>query len=144
MNKFFSLLSVLLMFTCCAPQERDSADIPALPYEILAPAGTDSKTATIDNMHIVWELNDAISVFHAPTGTDQYVNDGLFTIDDVSTGHAKGEAAVPDGASDWYFLYPYNDKLTSPKGADAPIVIGAPVNNVPIPYRSWASIMQPR
>ena len=132
MNKFFSFLSVLLMFTCCAPQERDSADIPALPYEILAPAGTDSKTATIDNMHIVWELNDALSVFHAPTGTDQYVNDGLFTIDDVSTGHAQGEAAVPDGASDWYFLYPYNDKLTSPNGADAPIVIGAPVNNVQI------------
>ncbi len=135
MNKFFSLLSVLLMFTCCAPQERDSADIPVLPYEILAPAGTDSKTATIDNMHIVWELNDALSVFHAPTGTDQYVNDGLFTIDDVSTGHAQGEAAVPDGASDWYFAT--RPAAHSRCGARQRI-------SARMPYRSWASTTPPR
>lgn len=132
MKKIISLLTTVLMFTYCVQQERETTDIPVLPYEILAPAGTPTKTATTDNMKIVWVTDDALSVFHAPTGTDQFVNDGLFTIDDVSTGHAKGEAAVPEGASDWYFLYPYNEKLTSPKGTDAPIVIGAAANNVQI------------
>ena len=82
MKKIISLLTTVLMFTYCVQQERETTDIPVLPYEILAPAGTPTKTATTDNMKIVWVTDDALSVFHAPTGTDQFVNDGLFTIDD--------------------------------------------------------------
>ena len=78
------------------------------PFSIYAGFAT-TKTTTSDGTKVSWLKDDAINVFHVETGTTNYVNDGKFTIADVSTGRFTGTLAseLEDGKSyDWYLLYP--------------------------------------
>lgn len=126
MNKL--LLGALLLLPAsllpsCVREAGDTLDDSALPYEIFAPSG-DTRTVNA-GLSTRWSSGDKLGVFHAPAGSAAYVADGAFTIDDPSTGHAKGTVhnLVP-GSNDWYLTYPVPEGATRPD--QVTLVFGGP------------------
>ncbi len=89
-----------------------------IPFEIVA-ATADTKTAN-DGLNTVWTTGDALNVFHAEAGTTAYGTNDEFTYTGSAnkfTGTLK--TALGGGKSyDWYALYPYNDRISTPTGTD--------------------------
>jgi hypothetical protein len=98
----------------CQYQEENMPGEGDIPFELYATAG-DTRTAN-DGLQTKWVDGDRLTVIHAPAGSSAYVADGVFTIDEPSTGHAAGTVSnlVTDGASDWYLAYPYKATNTRP------------------------------
>ena len=122
MKKSFFLIAAsaaVLLCSCSKEQEEKTLSVEE-PFSIYAGFAT-TKTTTSDGTKVSWLKDDAINVFHVETGTTNYVNDGKFTIADVSTGRFTGTLAseLEDGKSyDWYLLYPYKgNKFDSPDKA---------------------------
>lgn len=71
---------------------------------------TDVYTKTVnDGMHTKWVEDDAINLFHAVTGTDNYVNNNSFKCDNVAANKFSGTLAEElnaDSNYDWYAFYP--------------------------------------
>ena len=85
-----------------------------IPFEISADIST--KT-TNDGLATQWATGDAINLFHAVTGTTDYVSDNDFTLDATRDGVFKGSLTGTLDASksyDWYAIYPYNQALETP------------------------------
>ena len=64
-----------------------------------------------------WDSGDAVNVFHAVSGSNEYVNDGKFVIESSQSNTFTGElteALLPDTEYDWYVYYPYSETITSP------------------------------
>lgn len=114
------MLAAAFTLTNCAKeidapvQEPESAGIP---FEIVA-STVDTKTVN-DGMSTKWAVGDQINVFHALGELTVYVDDGAFTVSDVEKGVFTG-TINPDvefdveEEYDWYLLYPYNKKVTTP------------------------------
>ena len=67
-----------------------------------------------DGMSTQWSAGDRFTLFHKTTGTEGFVLDNAFTVDDPATGHATGGVHMLTGeALDWFAIYPY-------AGVDAP------------------------
>ena len=122
MKKSFFLIAAsaaALLCSCSKEQEEKTLSVEE-PFSIYAGFAT-TKTTTSDGTKVSWVKDDAINVFHVETGTTNYVNDGKFTIADVSTGRFTGTLAseLEDGKSyDWYLLYPYKgNRFDSPDKA---------------------------
>lgn len=85
-----------------------------IPFEISADIST--KT-TNEGLATQWATGDAINLFHAETGTAEYVSDNDFTLDanrdGVFTGNLSS-ALAPSKSYDWYAIYPYNQALETP------------------------------
>lgn len=85
-----------------------------IPFEISADIST--KT-TNDGLATKWATGDAINLFHAETGTAEYVSDNDFTLDanrdGVFTGNLSG-GGLNASRSYWYAIYPYNQALETP------------------------------
>ena len=110
------MLAATFTLTNCA-KEIDSpvVETEGVPFEIVA-STVDTKTVN-DGMSTKWASGDKINLFHAEAGVATYVNDNAFTVNDVETGLFKGElkSELEAGKSyDWYALYPYSDKITTP------------------------------
>ena len=111
------MLAAAFTLTNCAkeienPNENQSAGIP---FEIVA-STADTKTVN-DGMHTNWAEGDKINVFHALGDDTEYVNDGAFTVSDVENGVFTGTINVeldPQEEYDWYLMYPYSEKFTTP------------------------------
>ena len=118
------LAALPLVLNQCAVQEAEGLRAPAsgAAFEVYAqPAGT--KTVN-DGMSTLWLDGDTFSLFHAGAGTHAYVPDGVFTVDEPESGHAKGSLASLDaGAHDWFLVYPYSADAASP--AAVPVTVGA-------------------
>lgn len=86
-----------------------------IPFEISADIST--KT-TNDGLATKWATGDAINLFHAETGTAEYVSDNDFTLDanrdGVFTGNLSGGGLNASRSYDWYAIYPYNQTLETP------------------------------
>lgn len=106
------------------PLEVEEAGIP---YEIYA-LSSDTKTVN-SGMSTCWEAGDRISVFHAESGSDDYVGDGAFclTEENVSSDLFTGVLARPLDADtyDWYFIYPYSGYMTSPSVSAGHLILGS-------------------
>lgn len=65
-----------------------------------------------------WVTNDAISVFHAVSGTTDYVSDNGFVIADVLSNRFDGEITngplQEETKYDWYAIYPWNSHYDTP------------------------------
>lgn len=71
---------------------------------------------TNDGIRTFWAFDDKINVFHAESGTENFVNDGAFEY--VSENSFKGilsENLSSEKSYDWYVAYPYDSLMTSPK-----------------------------
>lgn len=98
--------------------EPNAPETEGIPFEIVA-ATADTKTAN-DGLNTVWTTGDALNVFHAEAGSIDYGTNDHFTYtgaDNKFKGTLK--TALGGGKSyDWYALYPYNDRISTPTGTD--------------------------
>ena len=112
------MLAATFTLTNCA-QELDNPtpqpETDGIPFEIVASAPV-TKTVN-DGMATKWASGDQVNVFHAFGESTDYVNDGAFTVSDVETGKFTGTIAEQldvEEEYDWYVMYPYNEKVTTP------------------------------
>lgn len=114
------MLAATFTLTNCVKEVNQPVDVPSagIPFEIVASASEDTKTEN-DGMKTKWTADDAINLFHAVTGSKEYVSDNSFTItENLAEGRFKGELGEAlDGSKsyDWYAFYPYSSYITTPK-----------------------------
>lgn len=112
------MLAAAFTLTNCAKEIEDPNQQPekqGYPFEIVA-STVDTKTVN-DGMATNWDDNDAINLFHAVAGAQDYGTNDEFTIADVETGRFTGmltEALEAGESYDWYALYPYNSNIATP------------------------------
>ena len=116
--KYALALAAALAFVGCQkedPQNMNEDNVQeGVEFTISLP--TETKTIN-DGLSTIWAEGDKVNVFHAVAGTQDYVNDGAFTLtsgtDFTGTLGAELDAAAQ---YDWYVSYPYNESMTTPKG----------------------------
>ncbi len=111
-----SALLVALSFSNCSKDEAPATpSIEKTPFTIhVLP---ESRTSN-DGMNTVWDEGDAVSVFHAVTGSTEYGTNDEFTCTADEVTEFKGyltEALEEGQAYDWYVLYPYSSYVITPK-----------------------------
>ncbi len=112
------MLAAAFTLTNCAKEIDAPVQEPesvGYPFEIVA-STVDTKTVN-DGMSTKWADGDKINVFYALGETADYVDNGAFTVEDVEEGRFTGtlkEQLSVEEEYDWYVLYPYNDKVTTP------------------------------
>lgn len=112
-------LAASLSLTNCT-EKIEGPIAPATPAGIPFEISADISTKTTNNELVTkWATGDAINLFHAVTGTTDYVSDNDFkldaTRDDVFTGNLTS-ALVPLKSYDWYAFYPYSEYNKTPAG----------------------------
>ena len=139
------MLAAAFTLTNCAKEIDAPVQEPetvGYPFEIVA-STVDTKTVN-DGMSTKWVANDKINVFHALGESTEYVDDGAFTVSDVEAGVFTGtltEALDVEEEYDWYVLYPYNEKVTTPGAKTAGFTyIGYSTGLNQTGYNSMASL----
>ena len=112
------MLAAAFTLTNCAKEIDAPVQEPesnGYPFEIIA-STVDTKTVN-DGMSTKWAEGDQLNVFHALGDDTNYVNDGAFTVSDIEKGVFTGTIAEQldvEEEYDWYVMYPYNSKVTTP------------------------------
>ena len=117
MKKFIlslGLIAAALCLTNCSQNDDfvTTEQTPSTPFELFAPI---TKT-TNDGLNTLWKDGDDLTVFHAESGTTNYVKNEAFTLADASTGRFTGnlEGELTAESYDWYVTYPYYANFTKP------------------------------
>ncbi len=108
------MMAAVLSLSSCAEELQSDFQKEGTPYTIIANS-VDTKTVN-NGLKTAWAENDAINVFHAPAGATTYNANSKFTVTDVEGGVFETTAlqGTPAAKNDWYALYPYAEKITSP------------------------------
>lgn len=119
MKKYSLLMGLMcaaLSITSCSKDNTETFDKPK-GYEFELYAAPQTRTE-VDGLDMKWSANDAMNVFHAPTGTTNYSSNDQFTVSDIAGGVFKGTITDtefdPNGTYDWYAVYPYSKYMASP------------------------------
>lgn len=119
MKKYSLLMGLMcaaLSITSCSKDNTETFDKPK-GYEFELYAAPQTRTE-VDGLDMKWSANDAMNVFHAPTGTTNYSSNDQFTVSDIEGGVFKGTISDtefdPNGTYDWYAVYPYSKYMASP------------------------------
>lgn len=119
MKKYSLLMGLMcaaLSITSCSKDNTETFDKPK-GYEFELYAAPQTRTE-VDGLDMKWSANDAMNVFHAPTGTTNYSSNDQFTVSDIEGGVFKGTITDtefdPNGTYDWYAVYPYSKYMASP------------------------------
>lgn len=119
MKKYSLLMGLMcaaLSITSCSKDNTETFDKPK-GYEFELYAAPQTRTE-VDGLDMKWSANDAMNVFHAPTGTTNYSANDKFTVSDIAGGVFKGTITDtefdPNGTYDWYAVYPYSKYMASP------------------------------
>lgn len=108
-------------------ETRLSEEQPSVTEKTFQIAAAITKTAN-NGLGTAWSKGDAINLFHAVAGTDSYLNDGKFTVDEALEGVFSGNLAadLEGGKSyDWFAIYPYSSDVSTPAGKSGSICIGS-------------------
>lgn len=119
MKKYSLLMGLMcaaLSITSCSKDNTETFDKPK-GYEFELYAAPQTRTE-VDGLDMKWSADDAMNVFHAPTGTTNYSSNDQFTVSDIEGGVFKGTISDtefdPNGTYDWYAVYPYSKYMASP------------------------------
>lgn len=119
MKKYSLLMGLMcaaLSITSCSKDNTETFDKPK-GYEFELYAAPQTRTE-VDGLDMKWSADDAMNVFHAPTGTTNYSSNDQFTVSDIEGGVFKGTITDtefdPNGTYDWYAVYPYSKYMASP------------------------------
>lgn len=126
------LMCAALSITSCSKDNTETFDKPK-GYEFELYAAPQTRTE-VDGLDMKWSANDAMNVFHAPTGTTNYSSNDQFTLAEIESGRFTGLITDtefdPNGTYDWYVLYPYKSQKTTPTLDEAYFGIGSYANSV--------------
>ena len=126
MKKILFSLGVMLSafaLTNCTQEIDNPAQQPesaGYPFEIVA-STVDTKTVN-DGMSTKWAAKDTLNIFHKEASATDYGTNDFFVISDTEEGRFKGnltEAIASDKSYDWYVLYPYSRRITTPAATTA-------------------------
>ena len=112
------MLAAAFTLTNCAKEITNPDQQPetaGYPFEISASV-VDTKTVN-DGIKTKWVAGDQVNLFHAVCDMTEYKNDGAFTISNVDASKFGGslcETLDVEEEYDWYAIYPYSDKITTP------------------------------
>lgn len=119
MKKYSLLMGLMcaaLSITSCSKDNTETFDKPK-GYEFELYAAPQTRTE-VDGLDMKWSANDAMNVFHAPTGTTNYSSNDQFTLAEIESGRFTGLITDtefdPNGTYDWYAVYPYSRFMASP------------------------------
>ena len=116
-TKFAMAFAATLAFVGCVKEEMNTAggNNVAEGTEFTLSLTPPTKTAN-NGLGTEWVAGDKVNVFHAVSGTQDYVNDGAFEYTSGSSFSGKLAGTLDaDKAYDWYVAYPYDESMTSPK-----------------------------
>lgn len=135
MKKYSLLMGLMcaaLSITSCSKDNTETFDKPK-GYEFELYAAPQTRTE-VDGLDMKWSANDAMNVFHAPTGTTNYSSNDQFTLAEIESGRFTGLITDtefdPNGTYDWYVLYPYKLQKTTPTLDEAYFGIGSYATSV--------------
>ena len=114
------LVSALTLTNCTKDVDAPVVEKEGVPFEIVA-STVNTKTVN-DGMSTLWADGDQINLFHAVGESGEYKNDGAFKVFDVEEGVFTGELCEqidPEEEYEWYAIYPYNSKVTTPASQTA-------------------------
>ncbi len=124
-HHLFIASTIILIAISCSKKDAVESGPSELFYSVFVTA---DETKTINQgMKTSWAENDRIAVFHAISGTEDYVFDKAFVVEDVSTGKFSGTLQEPldeNKEYDWYVIYPYDSNGT-PSSSNAWSIGGA-------------------
>ncbi len=83
-----------------------------------------------EGIYTLWSRGDEINIFHQAAAGGDFVNDGVFTLQEGSqdcfNGNLNAESfLVSNNTYNWFAIYPYNKSLDSPRGEGANYIIGS-------------------
>lgn len=86
----------------------------------------DVTRTTNDGMHTLWAASDAINLFYAPAGTTTYSSNYKYSTSVAGTSATFTGDITGLGTDklDWYALYPYSNKLSTPANTSCYFNIG--------------------
>lgn len=135
MKKYSLLMGLMcaaLSITSCSKDNTETFDKPK-GYEFELYAAPQTRTE-VDGLDMKWSADDAMNVFHAPTGTTNYSSNDQFTLAEIESGRFTGLITDtefdPNGTYDWYVLYPYKSQKTTPTLDEAYFGIGSYAKSV--------------
>lgn len=135
MKKYSLLMGLMcaaLSITSCSKDNTETFDKPK-GYEFELYAAPQTRTE-VDGLDMKWSANDAMNVFHAPTGTTNYSSNDQFTLAEIESGRFTGLITDtefdPNGTYDWYVLYPYKSQKKTPTLDEAYFGIGSYAKSV--------------
>ena len=101
----------------CGPTPCHYGSESDVPYSIKLSSSSETKTVN-SGFSTEWAAGDRINVFHAESGSRDYVDDGQFilTQENLSDNLFTGALAQPLSSEryDWYFVYPYTENILFP------------------------------
>ncbi len=121
---FLGIAAIVAIGVCSCTNDIETEEREVLseriPFTIsLSADNTQTKTQWRDGMpySIKFINNDAIRLFHAESGTTNFVDDGQFIcasggIQDVVFSGSLASALDPSKSYDWYAVYPYSEAHT--------------------------------
>lgn len=118
LSALFAVTSVLsgCVHHVCEPEAVKEVREGSIPFQIYA-APMATKTVN-EGFSTKWVAGDKIGVFHAESGMQGFISDGAFqlTEENMEAGLFTGALSEPliSEFTDWYFIYPYNEYMTSP------------------------------
>lgn len=114
--RFAMIFAAAFAFAACVQEEMNSVngnDV-AEGAEFAICLNPPAKTAN-NGLGTEWVAGDKVNVFHAVSGTQNYVNDGAFEYTSGSSFSGRLAGTLDAGVSyDWYVAYPYDENMTSP------------------------------
>ena len=111
--EIFTIILVTATFLGC--EKEESANRLVEPNMGVTISLVHTRTSN-DGFSTTWIAGDMVNVFHAESGSEDYINDGafLYTEGNAFKGHIRNN--LESGKKyDWYVSYPYDEKMTSPK-----------------------------
>ena len=127
-------LATILVSSCAKEQFFDNNDKDYEPEhksgQVVSLFATTQQVKTVnDGVNTYWSQADAISVFHAPTGTTEYSDNSSFVINSECLDPSKENYGCFEGpitgelseSNDWYALYPYKETIPSPAGTSVAV-----------------------
>lgn len=126
------MMAAIVAFTNCQPKDIELPEVaPAISNFRIELGLPDTKTANVNDgsrFGTNWAENDAVGIFCRPSAGGEFVALGKFTLTagaGTPTGQFEPEDYQPllalneETKFDWYALYPYSSKVTTPASTDA-------------------------
>lgn len=115
----FAGLAMIATLAACDKSEIAVSDDVTVGRTVSLIANTEDTKTVNDGLNTLWAEGDALTVFAAPAGSDEYGANVQFSLSDLENGKFEGTLDLTADAYDWYVFYPYTSQITTPSAPTA-------------------------